>query len=415
LKVAHSKSQNVWAVSVLPLNTLKPLQIDQAEGGYQRPLSQLRVQDLTERFDAGEAREIYVSQREDGSRWILDGQHTWATLLNVQISDWPCRVFFNLSPAEEARRFAEYNNNTRRVPPVVQYNAEVLAGDSTAIALEKILSSYHLRISSSKLRSKEGYLGVASRAVFQKIFELGGQKLLEETLQVSIDAFGQNPNAFLGRMLQGVGYLLHYAEGEFDRKRMLAILSNTTPRQIVEAVGATGSGGASRRGADHILDLYINGVGAEFPALRRNAKETPKLPRTTPKAVEPHEYWTEETAAFGRKSIGVYTPPTPAPKAVKPKASKASKDAQTEGQAPEGQEVSSEPGEPLGEGEVDLTLGEAVEAQEASGDAPTDDADVDFDALDSEEGSTSSEASSDGWEYEAPDGPAAGGSEEASA
>jgi hypothetical protein len=386
LKAAHSKSNNVWAVSVLPLDTLKPLHIDKEEGGYQRPLSQLRVQDLTERFDGGEAREIYVSQREDGSRWILDGQHTWATLKNVGISDWPCRVFFNLTPAEEARRFAEYNNNTRRVPPVVQYNAEVLAGDNVAVALEKILSAYQLRISSSKLRSKEGYLGVASRAVFQKLYELGGQKLLEETLQLSIDAWGQKPNSFLGRMLQGLGYLLHYSEGEFDRKRMLAVLENTTPRQIVEAVGATGSGGAARRGADHVIDLYINGVGAEFSALRRNAKETPKLPRTTPKSVEPHEYWTEESVAIGRRKIETYQPPAPEPKA--PKAPKPPKAAT---------EAPKDPTEASKEGDVDLSQAEGnIESTGAA-----EDGDVDFDAI-----STSGETPSgeDGWEYQAPEG-----------
>jgi hypothetical protein len=385
-------------VSVLPLDTLKPLQIDKEEGGYQRPLSQLRVQDLAEKFDAGEAREIYVSQRENGDRYILDGQHTWAVLKAKGFTEWPCRVFWNLSPAEEARRFAQYNNNTRRVPPVVQYNAEVLAGDSLAVALDKILSKFHLRISSSKLRSKEGYLGVASRAVFQKIYELGGQKLLEETLQLSIDAWGQNEASFLGRMLQGMGYLLHYVEGEFDRKRMLAVLRNTTPRQIVEAVGATGSGGASRRGADHLLDLYISGVGPEFPALRRNAKETPKLPRTAPKEVEVHEYWTEETASFGRRDITVYTPPAPAPRAPKAPKVKA-EDSQVAAEAPEGSQEATE------EGQTEVTLEQAVEAQEEAGTAPDDDVDLTL-GSETPEASAPAAASGDdsGWEYDAPEG-----------
>lgn len=386
LKAAHQQASHVWATSVLPLDTLNPLQIDKAEGGYQRPLSQLRVQDLAEKFDSGEAREIYVSQREDGTRWILDGQHTWAVLKAKGFTEWPCRVFFNLSEAEEARRFASYNNNTRRIPPVVQYNAEVLGGDTTAVALDKILSKFHLRISSAKLRAKDGYLGVGSRAVFQKLYELGGENLLTETLQLAVDAYGQNPNSFLGRMLQGMGYLLHFSEGEFDRGRFLAVLKNTTPKQIVEAVGATGSGGASRRGADHLLEIYISGTGAEFPALRRNAKETPKLPKTTPKEVEPHEFWTEESASFGRTSIKPYTPPAAPAKA--PKAAKAKKAAAAPQEAVEAS----------GEGEVDLTLDQAVEAAESLQAADTE---VD---LPSAETPAAEAVSDEDWEYTAPEG-----------
>ena len=182
LRLAHQHSSAEWFPTTLELATLKPLRIGETPDGYQRPLSEARVDDLLERFDAGEARDIWVSERADGSRWILDGQHTWETLQRAGFTRWPCRVFHNLSLAEEARRFAEYQNNTRKIPSVVLFNAEVISKDPTAVALESILGDYYLRISSSKLRSKEGYLGVTSRAVFQKIYEQGGEYLLREVL-----------------------------------------------------------------------------------------------------------------------------------------------------------------------------------------------------------------------------------------
>lgn len=317
LREAQKHSTATWATSILPLSTLRPMRIDESERGYQRPINKPRVDDLTDKFDGGEARELYVSKRADGSCWILDGQHTWAALINVGITEWPCRVFFNLSIAEEAYRFAQYQSNTRRIPPVVQFNAEVVAGDVTAQALDTILGDFYLRISSSKLRHQDGYLGVTARSVFQRIYELGGEYLLREVLQLSIDAWGQNKNALMGRVLQGLGYLFAHAEGEFDRGRMIAVLTNTTPKQIIEDIGPTGSGGASRGGANLLLTRYLEGAPGHG-RIRANAKEAPSLPEVGTREDLPHEIWTEESAAVGRtilSPIPVVVPRPPVPKA----------------------------------------------------------------------------------------------------
>ncbi len=283
LQRAYSDSRVPWTTAVLDLDTLNLFRIDVEDGGYQRPLSEARVDDLEEKFDAGEAREIWVSERADGSRWILDGQHTWAVLKRKGYTQWPTRVFFNLSIPEEARRFAEYQSNTRKIPGVVQFNAEVIAKDPTAVALDRILTDFYLRISSSKLRYKDNYLGVNSRAVFQKIYELGGEYTLREVLQLAIDSWGQSTSSFLGRVLQGMGYLFVYSESaQFDRGRFVAVLKNTTPKQLLEAIGPTGSGGASRSGALLLLEKYLDGVG-DYAKIRHNSKDAPKLPDMAPK------------------------------------------------------------------------------------------------------------------------------------
>lgn len=301
LAQAHQASTAPWVETVLRLSDLHPMRIDEDPSGYQRPISQSRVDDLVDKFDAGEARSIYVSLRSDGTMWILDGQHTWAALTQMGFDSWPCRVFFNLTVPEEARRFAAYQSNTRRIPPVVQFNAEVIAKSPTASALDKILGDYYLRISSSKLRTRDGYLGVTSRAVFQKVYELGGEKLLREVLQIAVDAWGQRKESYFGRVLQGMGYLFAYAEGEFDRERMIAVLQNTTTKQLVEKIGPTGSGGASRAGAFAILSEYLDGAPG-FAKIRINSKDSPHLPETPPKdGPEPKNIWTPESTNFGRK------------------------------------------------------------------------------------------------------------------
>jgi hypothetical protein len=321
LSDAQGLSSANWFSAVVPLNDLTLMRIDETEKGYQRPLSDARITDLTEHFDAGEAREIYVSKRADGMMAILDGQHTCQVLRNVGIESWPCRVFIGLTPEEEARRFAEYQNNTRRIPAVVQWNAEVISGKESVVEIDKVLNEFYLRISTIRVRNRDGYRGVGGRATFEKIYALGGSTLLRETLQLVTDAWGQGKETYFGRVLSGLGYLLAYAEGaEFDRNRFIAVLRNTTPKQIVEGIGSTGSGGATRAGALLLLDLYIEGT-SEYPKIRRNEKTTPKLPDKAPKeGSTPHEFFTEDTADSGRSTLAPM--PKTEPKAEKPKKAK---------------------------------------------------------------------------------------------
>jgi hypothetical protein len=238
--LADKNSSKPWSTKILPLNKLVSVRIDDAEYGYQRPLSEARVADLIENFDAGEARVLFVSARSDGTYAILDGQHTHAALTSLKFPGWECRVFQGLTLAEEARRFANYQKNTRPIPAVVNFNADVLSGDEQAVAINEILAEFYLRIASNKIRKMDGYLGISSRAVPEMLYKLGGPKLLREVLQLVIDAWGQGPSSFMAKVLQAIGYLLTYAENpsEFDRGRFVAALRSwLPPRARVERAG----------------------------------------------------------------------------------------------------------------------------------------------------------------------------------
>src|ERR1700733_1165898 len=100
LEEAQTLSTARWYSAVLDLSTLQLHRIDEQEFGYQRPISESRVESLVENFDAGEARDIYVSEREDGTRWVLDGQHTLEALKRVGLKKRSCRVFRGLSVAQ---------------------------------------------------------------------------------------------------------------------------------------------------------------------------------------------------------------------------------------------------------------------------------------------------------------------------
>jgi len=325
LEKAQDLSHFHWVERWLPLNTLITYRLGSAEGGFQRPLQDRRVQVLVEQFDAGEARTIFVSKRDlpDGTNEyvILDGQHTAAALERVGMTHWYCRIFYGMTPEDEASRFIEYENNSRRIPGVVQHNAEVLANTFNAVAIENILRPFYLRISTAKLRSEEGFIPIASKAGFEKLLAIS-PNILKEVLQLVIDAWGHNRESFNSRIMSGLGYLLATSQTQsgqapFDRQRMLAVLKNTTPKLIEEAIGPTGSGGAQRAGATALLNLYVEGAAPGYAKLTARAKTTPQLPDkfNVKKDYIEHDFWTAETLDHGRVTIKPWeAPPKPEPK-----------------------------------------------------------------------------------------------------
>lgn len=296
IEKAQGLSKCAWTEKVLPLANLNIYRLGDYNKGYQRPLDESFVDErCEERFDAAEARTIYVSERKDGSLWVLDGQHTMELLIRNGITEWLCRVFFDLSPAEEAWRFQEYQHNRKAVHPVVQWNAEVLAGDKDTAAIDRVLTSRGVRISNQGLRAKDGFVPVSIIGAFKHAYKLGGKELLDEVVGLVIDSWGLDAASFHARVLPGLSYLLAYSNLPLDRKRLVAVLKNTTPKMIVEKTGATGGGGAGRKVALVLWELYLAGVpGSRHTRIKRTLKETPKLPKTPGRGdyrPEPHPYF----------------------------------------------------------------------------------------------------------------------------
>jgi hypothetical protein len=325
IEKAQELSRFHWVERWLALNELVTFRLGETDNGFQRPLQERRVQYLVDHFDAGEARVIFVSRREkeagEVEYVILDGQHTAAACDRVGLTHWACRIFYGMNLEDEASHFIEYQANSRKIPGVVQHNAEVIASTPEAVAIENILRPFYLRISTAKLRNEDGYIPIASRAMFEKLLTIS-PAILREVLQLCVDAWGHSRDSFNSRIMNGLGYLLATAftssgQAPFDRQRMLAVLKNTTPKQIEEKIGPTGSGGAQKAGAVALLELYLEGNAPGYQKLNSRAKTSPQLPDkfNIKKDYVEHDFWTAESIDFGRVKVTPYVaPPAPEPK-----------------------------------------------------------------------------------------------------
>ena len=332
---AQQFSRFVWVDKWLPLDKLKVIPLGY-DDGFQRPLQERRVKDLVAHFDAGEARPIFVSFRganpddPNGEYVVLDGQHTAEACRRMNLTHWACRIFYGMSLADEAAHFVEYQANSRRIPSVVQHNAEVIAADRDAVAIDNILRPFYLRISTAKLRNEEGYIPFASRGLFEKLLDIS-PSVLRETLHLCIDSWGHAKGSFSPKVMGALGFLLaasYTSSGvaPFDRGRLVAVLRNTTNKQLEERmVLAPGqklpTGGAQRYGAQVILEAYLEGAPGAAK-MRRDGKNSPQLPEkyVPKKDFEEHDFYTAESKDLGRTVVVPYVAPEvppPAPRGRK--------------------------------------------------------------------------------------------------
>jgi hypothetical protein len=316
---AHEHSTVRWYPRLLQFDELNVWRVDEHPDGYQRPLKEARVAQIASNFDSVSARDLYVAQRADKSFWILDGQHTAEAMRRLGFNAWLCRVIGNISITQEAEWFDYLNNNTQKIPSVIDHAAKVVSGNKISLLVDKVLSDYYLRISSARIRAREGDIGFASATMFDQILRLGGEQLLRETLQLSVDAWGHRKTSFMGRVMSGISYLLAWNEVPLDRARMLAVLNNITPAQIVEDLGSTGTGGGPAKCARMLVDLYVAGVPSiGYPKIRANGADAPTLPDrkiARGEGSKLKEFWTAETAQIGRRTMTPFVP-TPKPSAV---------------------------------------------------------------------------------------------------
>lgn len=121
-----------------------------ADGGYQRNMNDRVRLSIAREFNWQSFGVLVVSQRQDGSLWVVDGQNRHAAAMEREdVSLVPCMVFRLNTLREEAQAFLRLNKN-RGLPKTLQMlPAQVHAGDATAVALQELVAGTGRTISSN--------------------------------------------------------------------------------------------------------------------------------------------------------------------------------------------------------------------------------------------------------------------------
>lgn len=118
------------------------------DDSYQRSHSTEKVLELASNWSFVACGSICVGEREDGSLWVIDGQHrVIAARKRHDIKTLPCLVFETTGSQEEAKGFLNTNANRKPISSISQFKAAVTAGDEIAIFVKETLDRLGIKMS----------------------------------------------------------------------------------------------------------------------------------------------------------------------------------------------------------------------------------------------------------------------------
>lgn len=111
----------------------------------QRRLVPRQLENMTgDKYDPRALGLLVVSDRGNGTRVILDGQHRWnAVKLNDADAELTCITYTGLTKAQEAELFLTFNNQSQ-VSSIAKFDVAVQAGQALPVAVNKVFETYGL-------------------------------------------------------------------------------------------------------------------------------------------------------------------------------------------------------------------------------------------------------------------------------
>lgn len=255
-KVMTEGSKDIRYIAIDEVHIHYNTMVIDGHRGYQRALNPRKIDKMVEEFEPDEITAIVVSQREDGSYWVLDGQHRLEALKLLGKQVILCDVRTGLTIPQEARLFYRLNAGTTRVPSWDQFQAR-LAWDPVAQNIVREVESFGYRLD----RSGNSPRGIAAVRALEKIFRRG---YLAEVLDIVSHVWRTDAKALDAAMLEGLAIFLHtYKEQDaYDKDRLLDILAITPSsevyqrqRQLIVEMGR-GSGQPAVTVAMALRDIY---------------------------------------------------------------------------------------------------------------------------------------------------------------
>lgn len=185
-------------------------------------INESRVNYLLSNFDLDRIGLPVLNEREDGSYYILDGQHRIEALKRWLGEGWEkqkveCEVFIGLTEAEESAMFLALND-TLRVGVLDKFQASVNAGFVDQVHVQKIVEGAGLCISTDKVPG-----AISAVGTLQKVYTRSDGDTLARALRLVRDSFGDP--GLRAQVIDGVGHLCQRYNGILDESIAVEKLS----------------------------------------------------------------------------------------------------------------------------------------------------------------------------------------------
>ena len=199
---------------------------------YQRALSERHVKQLTDNFDLLQIRPIRVSRR-DGKNYVMDGQHTIATIYTASGSAetpvW-CMIYEQLEYQREANIFANQQKYVKNLTAYEIFVANIEAGSDKHLMIKDIVESHGLEISTM---SKQN--GICAVGALEYIYDNYDIEIFNRTLRLLIGTWEGSSLSLGAGMLKGMAKLLNAVGDEIIDSVFIERLGHSSEREIIRS------------------------------------------------------------------------------------------------------------------------------------------------------------------------------------
>lgn len=221
----------------------------------QRSLDEKRAEQIAYNLIPDALGALVVSERADGSRVVVDGQHRkFACELNG-ILKVACEIHHGLTLHDEAQLFLIKNKESRKPSKLDEYKIGLIAELPLYIDTQKILDKHDLKLGGHTSGST-----TAAVAGIVRITEWWGADILDRVLWVAESAWSRDRYTWDGMLLSGLGDFLGKHGELADDVQLAAKLRRKSAQMWIQAVNQAatdgnvhGSGSGGRRAAMYRL------------------------------------------------------------------------------------------------------------------------------------------------------------------
>lgn len=207
------------------------LGVDREVQRYEDPAKTARIK---RDFNESALGIITISQRDDGTYHIADGQHRVSAARDKMGDDYQvdCKIFVGLSREEEALLF-RILNDTNRPRPFDIFRVRVIEQDPVAVEILKIIEAYGWRLSTSNETGAFAAV-VSAEHIYKRDHEA-----LDLAISIITGAWGKTPKASDGRILKALGQVLLRYGDAIDADELVEKLAATPGPEdlLVRAMG----------------------------------------------------------------------------------------------------------------------------------------------------------------------------------
>jgi ParB-like chromosome segregation protein Spo0J len=249
-----------YRFEILPLDELA------VDEGYQRPLTNF-WETVRDNFNPALVGTLVVSERRNGSKWIIDGQTRWAAMCEQGWESYrdesglvhngaPCLVYEGLSKAQEAQLFALLQTQRRGMRTYHRFRAQLVAKNKQAVGIAKVVTAAGFDLGVEETRDT-----LQSIAALERAYKVAPDHLAD-VLGIIRDVWGtQDKTAVQAQMIAGLSTFVRKQE-RLDYDRLKDRLRDVTPQLLINRAaqireGAGPGTGAAGSVAQAILSEYM--------------------------------------------------------------------------------------------------------------------------------------------------------------